>query len=157
MEKMMVCLYVRSFIMSWFLHDSWCRNPSLGFATKARVYKVVAQKENRESHNILPRVWEGVREWTLTPQGSSILGVGVPVDSRIFRGRLQGSKLNGLKSSLYQWKYLETYISKMGSHSSFEHLKHKLWPKERWGVKLGFCYQCGGYWPNKGDNGYECH
>jgi hypothetical protein len=27
-------------------------------------------------------------------------------------------------------------MSKMGSHDPFEHLKHKLWPKERPGVKL---------------------
>jgi hypothetical protein len=27
-------------------------------------------------------------------------------------------------------------MSKMGCHDSFEHLKHKLWPKERSGVKL---------------------
>jgi hypothetical protein len=27
-------------------------------------------------------------------------------------------------------------MSKMGSHCSFEHLKHKLWPKEGPGVKL---------------------
>jgi hypothetical protein len=27
-------------------------------------------------------------------------------------------------------------MSKMGSHDPFEHLKHKLWPKERSGVKL---------------------
>jgi hypothetical protein len=28
-------------------------------------------------------------------------------------------------------------MSKMGSHCSFEHLKHKLWPKEGPGVKIG--------------------
>jgi len=27
-------------------------------------------------------------------------------------------------------------MSKMGSHCSFGHLKHKLWPKKRSGVKL---------------------
>jgi hypothetical protein len=27
-------------------------------------------------------------------------------------------------------------MSKMGSHCSFEHLKHKLWPKEGPGVEL---------------------
>jgi hypothetical protein len=41
-----------------------------------------------------------------TPKRASTLRVwssefGIPVDSRIFRGRLQGSKPNGLKSSLY--------------------------------------------------------
>jgi len=77
-----------------------------------------------------------MRERTLTPQGSSTLGVGVPVDSWIFRGQFQGSKLNGLRRFLYQWKALRTYISKMGSYCPFEHLKHKLWPKEGPEVKL---------------------
>ncbi len=67
-----------------------------------------------------------------TPKGIPTLGVGVPVDSRMFREQLQGSKPNGLKSYLYHWKSM----SKMGSHDPFEHLKHKLWPKERSGVKL---------------------
>jgi hypothetical protein len=58
------------------------------------------------------------------------------VDSRNFKGRLKGSKFNGLRSSLYQWKDLRTWISKMGSHRPFGHLKHKLWPKEGPGVKL---------------------
>jgi hypothetical protein len=58
------------------------------------------------------------------------------VDSRIFRGRLQGLKPNGLKSYLYHWKSIETYMSKMGSHDSFGHLKHKLWVKERSKIKL---------------------
>jgi len=48
----------------------------------------------------------------------------------------QGPKLSALKSSLYHWKIIETYMSKMGSHDPFGHLKHKLWPKERSGVKL---------------------
>jgi hypothetical protein len=34
-----------------------------------------------------------------TPKGTSTLGVGVPVDSRMFIERLQGPKLNVLKSS----------------------------------------------------------
>ncbi len=54
---------------------SYCCNPNLGLATKARVYKVAGQEGSQESHNILSGVWEGVREWTLTPQGSSTLGV----------------------------------------------------------------------------------
>jgi len=39
-----------------------------------------------------------------TPKWAPTLGVGLPMDSRIFRGRLQGSKLIGLKSYLYHWK-----------------------------------------------------
>jgi hypothetical protein len=43
-----------------------------------------------------------------TPKGVSALGVGVSVDSQIFRERLQGSKPNGFKSALYHWKALGT-------------------------------------------------
>jgi hypothetical protein len=41
-----------------------------------------------------------------------------------------------LRSSLYHWKALGMWMFKMGSHESFEHLKHKLWPKEGSGVEL---------------------
>jgi hypothetical protein len=47
-----------------------------------------------------------------------------------------GPKLNGLWCSLYHWKALGTQMSEMGSHCSFGHLKHKLWPKEGPEVKL---------------------
>jgi len=43
-----------------------------------------------------------------TPKGASTLRIGVSVDSRMFREQLQGSKPNGLKSSLYHWKDIET-------------------------------------------------
>ncbi len=65
-----------------------CRNPSPGLVTKARACKVVSQKKSlgvKES--------EGMN--LHTPKGASTLGVGVPVDSRMFRERLQGSKPNG--------------------------------------------------------------
>ncbi len=39
---------------------NYCQNPSLGFA------KVQAKCEGWESHFMLPRVWESVREWTPT-------------------------------------------------------------------------------------------
>jgi len=71
-----------------------------------------------------------------THKWAHILGVGVPMDSRIFKEQLQGSKPIGLKSFLYHWKSLGTQMSKMGSHDPFGHLKHKLWPKERSIIKL---------------------
>jgi hypothetical protein len=43
-----------------------------------------------------------------TPKGTPILGVGVLMDSRMFRERLQGLKPNGLKNYLYHWKAIET-------------------------------------------------
>jgi hypothetical protein len=57
-------------------------------------------------------------------------------DSQNFREHFEGSKLHGLLRPLYQWKALEVYMSKMGSHCSFGHLKHKLWPKQGPGVEL---------------------
>jgi hypothetical protein len=65
-----------------------------------------------------------------------MLGVGVSVDSRIFKEWLQGSKPITLRNSLYHWKYIETKMFEMGLHNSFGHVKHKLWSKERSGVKL---------------------
>jgi hypothetical protein len=46
------------------------------------------------------------------------------------------SKLIGLKSFLYLWKTLGMKVLKMSSRDPFKFLKHKLWPKERLGVKL---------------------
>jgi hypothetical protein len=75
-----------------------------------------------------------------TPKATPALGDGLPVDSQNFRDRFEGSNLNGLWRSLYQWKALEASMSKMGSHCSFGHLNHKLWPKEEPGVELsGVC------------------
>jgi len=58
------------------------------------------------------------------------------MDSRIFKGQMQGPKPILLKSSLYHWKAIEIWMFKVGSHDPFGHMKHKLWPKERSGVKL---------------------
>jgi hypothetical protein len=80
------------------------------------------------------REYEGVNPHT--PKATLTLGDGVLVDSRNFKKRFQVSKLNGLLHSLYHWKAFRTYMSKMGLHYSFGHLKHKLCPKEGLGVKL---------------------
>jgi hypothetical protein len=42
-----------------------------------------------------------------TPKAIPTLGDGVPVDSQNFRDQFEGSNLNGLWRSLYQWKALE--------------------------------------------------
>jgi hypothetical protein len=80
------------------------------------------------------RECEGVN--THTPKATPTLGDGVPLDSQNFREQFQGSKHNGLWCSLYHSKSLRIWMSKMGSHCSFGHLKHKLWPEEGRGVKL---------------------
>jgi hypothetical protein len=58
------------------------------------------------------------------------------MDSQIFKEQLQGSKPIELKSSLYHWKALGKYMSKVGLHDPFGHFKHKLWPKEGSKIKL---------------------
>jgi len=62
--------------------------------------------------------------------------LGVPRDSWKFRTWLQGSKHLTLKCSLYYWKGLEVWMSKMALHEPFGHSQHKLWSKEGPGVKL---------------------
>jgi hypothetical protein len=70
------------------------------------------------------------------PNWAPTLGLGVPMDFRIFRGQFQGSKPIGLKSSLYHWKSLQIQMSKMGLYDPFGYFKHKLWPKEMLVVKV---------------------
>jgi hypothetical protein len=62
--------------------------------------------------------------------------LGVLQDSQKFKRRFEGSNLFALMRSLYQWKALEAYMSKMASYCPFGYLQPKLWAKERPGVKL---------------------
>jgi len=80
----------------------------LGSQPRQGVARLQAKKGAQESCRMLPRVQESEGIDPHTPKGTPTLGVGVSVDSRIFKGRLQASKLNGLKSSLYHWKALGT-------------------------------------------------
>jgi len=68
--------------------------------------------------------YEGVNPHT--SKATPTLGDGVLENSRNFKERFQGSKLNSLWRSLYDWKALGMYMSKMGLHYSFGHLKHML-------------------------------
>jgi len=65
------------------------------------------------------------------PKGVPLWGVGVLVDSQIFRGRLQGSKLNGLKFFYINGKLLEHRYLKW---SRIAHLD--IW-NTRYGQKKG--------------------
>jgi len=119
-----ICDYMRFVIVATLV---------LGSRPRQRGCKGAGQEEARESHHRLPGVYESVREWALTLPRQLPLW---EMESRNFRDRFEGSKLNGLWRSLYHWKALGTWMSKMGSHFSYEHLKHKLLPKEGPGVKL---------------------
>jgi len=61
---------------------------------------------------------------------------GVLRNSRKLRRRFEGSNHLALARSLYQWKALEAYMSKMALHCPFGHLQPQLWAKEGPGVKL---------------------
>jgi hypothetical protein len=50
--------------------------------------------------------------------------------------QLQSSKHLVWRCSLYRWKGLRVWMSKMASHGPFRHLQHKLWSKEGPRVKL---------------------
>jgi len=78
-------------------------NPNFGLITKAK--KVI-------------RVWakKSVGMKTHTPKWTLLLGIRVLKDSRTFREWLQRSIHLALRSSLYHWKVIEVYMSKMGSH-----------------------------------------
>ncbi len=114
-----------------------CHNPNLGLVTKTRVGKGAGQEWSPGVTFHAPRSvgkCEGMNPHT--PMWTPILGVGVPIDSWIFRRRLQGSKSIRLKKFLYCWQALGTYMFKMSLHDPFGHLKHKLRPRERLKVKL---------------------
>ncbi len=90
------------------VEDVICRNPSFGLATKAKGLQGCGPKGSPGVTSGIPgsvRKCEGVNPHT--PKATPALGDGVPVDSRNFRDQFEGSNLNGLWRSLYQWKALE--------------------------------------------------
>jgi hypothetical protein len=86
-----------------------CLNPSLGFATKARACKSAGQEGSLRVTFHAPKNAKECEGMNLhTPKETPTLGVRIPMDSQIFRERLQESKLIELKSFLYHWKALGT-------------------------------------------------
>jgi hypothetical protein len=81
---------------------------TLGSRPRQGLARLQAKRRNL---GVMPHVLGNVRKCEgmnlHTPKGASTLGVGVSVDFQNFIEQLQGSKLNGLKSSLYQWKDLK--------------------------------------------------
>jgi len=63
-----------------------CCNPRLELVTKGRAYKVVGQEG---SQGVMPHAPKSARKCEginlHTPKGTPTLGVGVPMDSRMFR------------------------------------------------------------------------
>jgi hypothetical protein len=66
-----------------------CRNPSLGLATKARACKGVGQEGSLGvASHVLGSVGKCEGMNPHTPKGTPTLGVGVSMDSQIFREQL---------------------------------------------------------------------
>jgi hypothetical protein len=66
-----------------------CRNPNLGLTTKVRAYKGVGQKWSPGITFHAPRSVEECEGMNPhTPKWAPILGVGVLMDSQIFKGQL---------------------------------------------------------------------
>jgi hypothetical protein len=84
-----------------------CRNPSLGLVTKTKGLQGCGPRGSPGVTSHAPesvRKCEGVNPHT--PKATPTLGDGVPVDSRNFRERFEGSNFNGLWRFLYHWKAL---------------------------------------------------
>jgi hypothetical protein len=85
-----------------------CRNLSFGLVNKARGFQGCGPRGKLRSH--ISCSWECQRVRRNEPshsQVNSMLGIGVPMDSRIFKAQLQGSNPIGSKSYLYHWKSIE--------------------------------------------------
>jgi hypothetical protein len=119
--------------------ESFCHNPSLGLSTKARACKGAGQEWSPGVTLHAPkrlRVWESGKIEAPHSQVNSHFGIWTPDALPNLRKEITGVKPIGLKTSLYHWKNLGMKLFKMGLHDPFGHLKHKLWSKERPGVKL---------------------
>jgi len=71
-------------------------------------------------------VQKNVREFTFT----------LPSELPSLEGNCRGQNSLDWDVPYIIGNFFEIYMSEMGSHDSFGHLKHKLWPKEGPGVKL---------------------
>ncbi len=85
-----------------FMCECTCRNPSLGLTTKVKTCKGVGQEGSLGVTSHAPGSVGKCEEMNLhTPKATPTLGGGVLVESRIFKEKLQRSKPNGLRNSLY--------------------------------------------------------
>jgi hypothetical protein len=84
---------------------NFCHNHSLGFTTKAKTCKGEGQEGSPGvTFHALGSVGkcEGMNRHT--PKCAPTLGIKIPMDSWIFKERLQRSKPIRLRSSLHHWK-----------------------------------------------------
>jgi len=100
-----------STILYWhpLVHHPLCHNSSLGLATNARAYKGVSQEWNSGvTFHAIGSVGKCEGMNSHSPKWAFTLGVGVLMNSQIFKEWLQGLKPIGSTSSLYCWKFLKT-------------------------------------------------
>jgi hypothetical protein len=71
-----------------------------------------------------------------TPTATPTLGTRVPMNFRIFKGQLQGSKTQWLEKLFISLESSWNIDVQNGLTLFIWNLKHKLWPKEGVGVKL---------------------
>ncbi len=116
-----------------------CHNLNFGLVTKAKACKVASQEGSPGITSHALGNAKSVREWTLKlPSELPFWELESLMDFRIFRERLQGSKLNRFKRSLYHWKALRPYMFKMDSHDPFqkEGSGVKNWQFDSWPLKV---------------------
>ncbi len=82
---------------------------NLGSRPKQGFAKLACQMRSpRVTFHVFESAWKCEGMNPHTPKGAPTLGVEVPMDSRTFRGPLQGPKIIELKISFYHWKALRT-------------------------------------------------
>ncbi len=109
---------------------------TLGSQLRQGLARLLAKKAARESHFMLMGMQKSVKEWTFTLLSELPFWELEYWWSFNFQRAISGVKTHGIEFFLYHWKDIKNYMFKMGSHDLFGHLKHKLWPKERLGIKL---------------------
>jgi len=118
--------------------NPYCHDPNLGLMTKAvrgmERWQLKVQPRNHIHIFKSARKCEGMSPHT--PKWASTLRVGVPRESQIFREKFEGSKTHWIEDVFIPLKRFRDVDVKMGLHDQFEYLQHKLWPKERLGIKV---------------------
>jgi len=122
--------------IQWLTTNAMCVTTlTLGSWLRQGAWKGEGQECNLGITFTLSGMRKNVREWTHTfPSGLSLWELEFWRNFKSSKSNLKG--LIGLKISLYHWKSLEIYMSKMGLYGPFEYLQHKLWLKEGPEVKV---------------------
>jgi hypothetical protein len=114
-----------------------CCNHSLGLTTKARGCKVAGQeKDPGVTSHVHGSAKECERMNPRTPKWTPMLRVGVPNGFPNFQSAIARVKTHCLEEFFISVKNYWNWDVWNGLASPIRHLKHKLWPKERPGIKV---------------------